>query len=178
MLENRNFLVPDATFVIEMVAFVVVLTVMTRYVVPHIRARMHERQRSIGKALDSAREADRRRGEAEAAAAAIQAEARHEARRITEQARSMRDHLIAEGRQAGVEEYRWLAGRAERDLQRRTELARQQMHRQARTAAIAAVQMYLGMDADPVRISSLVDEQLQALDPMTPVAAGRDVVAA
>ncbi len=52
------------------------------------------------------------------------------------------------------------------------------MHRQARTAAIAAVQMYLGMDADPVRISSLVDAQLQALDPMTPVAAGRDVVAA
>src|SRR3954464_4052452 len=116
MLENRNFLVPDATFVIEMVAFVAVLFVMTRYVVPHIRERMHERQRSIDHALAGAREAERRRRAAEAAATVIHAEARREARRITEQARSMRDHLIAEGRHTGMEEYRWLAGRADRDL--------------------------------------------------------------
>ena len=122
MLENRNFLVPDATFAIEMVAFVVVLVVMTRYVVPHIRARMQERQRFIDQALAGAREAASRRRDAEAAAAAIRAHARQEARHITEQARSMRDHLIAEGRHAGLEEYRWLAGRADRDLQRRTEL--------------------------------------------------------
>jgi F-type H+-transporting ATPase subunit b len=178
MLENRNFLVPDATFVIEMVAFMVVLVVMTRYVVPHIRERMRERQRVIDEALAGAREADRRLLDAEAAASAIRAEARREAHLITEQARSMRDHLIAEGRTSGIEEYRWLSGRADRELQRRTELARHHLRHQARTAAIAATRAYLGGDADPARVTALIDEELDTLEPAEPAAPRRDVVAA
>jgi F-type H+-transporting ATPase subunit b len=169
MLENRNFLVPDATFAIEMIAFLTVLVVMTRYVIPTIRDRMNERQRSIDQALAGAREADRRRRDAEAAADSIRAEARREARQIIEQGHSMHDHLIAEGRHTGLEEYRWLAGRADRDLQRRTELARQQLRRQARAAAIAAVRV-VGSEADAERVAALVDEHLDALDPAPPAA--------
>jgi F-type H+-transporting ATPase subunit b len=177
MLENRNFLVPDATFVIEMVAFVVVLVVMTRYVVPRIRDRMHERQRGIDQALAGALDADRRRREAESAAAAIRAEARRDAGRITDEARSMRDHLIAEGRRTGLEEYRWLAGRADRELQRRAELAREHLRRQARTAAIAAVRAYVGPEADPARVDALVAEHFEPLVPTQPATAGRDPIA-
>jgi F-type H+-transporting ATPase subunit b len=178
MLENRNFLLPDATFAIEMLAFAVVLFVMTRYVIPHIRERMHERQHLIDQALAGARDADRRRHEAESAAAAIRADARREAARITEQARSMRDHLIAEGRRTGLEEYRWLAGRAERDLQRRTELTREQLRRQARAGAIAAAQAYVGPAADVATISALVDQHLEPLVSAQPAAAEREHVAA
>ena len=160
MLDNPNFLVPDATFLIEMLAFVAVLVVMSRYVVPRIRDRMSERQRCIDQALAGVRDADRRRHEADSTAAAIRAEARREAAQITEQARSMRDHLIAEGRRTGLEEYRWLAGRAERDVQRRTELGRDQARRNARTAAIAAARAYVGPAADPAQIAALVDEHL------------------
>jgi F0F1-type ATP synthase membrane subunit b/b' len=147
MLDNRNFLLPDATFVIEMVAFAV-----------------------------GARDADRRRRDADGDA--IRAEARREAQLIIEQARSMRDHLIAEGRTTGVEEYRWLAGRADRELQRRTALARDQLRRQARTAAIAAVRVYLGSDTDLARVTALVDEELDALEPGEPAESRRGVVAA
>jgi F-type H+-transporting ATPase subunit b len=178
MLEDRNFLVPDATFVIEMLAFVVVLVVMTRYVVPRIRERMHERQRMIDQALAGARDANSRRQEAESAAAAIRAEARREAGRITEEARSMREHLIAEGRRTGLEEYRWLAGRADRDLQRRTELAREHLRRQARAAAIAATGVCVGSDADAAKVAALVDEQFDSLVPPQPAAAEREHVAA
>jgi len=178
MLEERNFLVPDATFVIEMLAFVVVLVVMTRYVVPRIRERMHERQRMIDVALAGVREADLRRHEAESAATAIRAEARREAGRITEEARSMREHLIAEGRRTGLEEYRWLAGRADRELQRQTELAREQLRQQARAAAIAATRVCVGSDADAVMVAALVDEQLDSLVPPQPAAARRDHIAA
>jgi len=177
MLERRNFLIPDATFVIEMVAFVVVLVVMTRYVVPHIRERMHERQRRIDEALAGVRDADRRRHEAESAAAAVRADARREAGRILAAARSMRDDLVAEGRRTGLEEYRWLAGRADRDLQRRTALAREQLTRHARTAAIVATRNYVGPDADADRISGLVDEHLEALVPGQAPAAERGHVA-
>lgn len=162
MLETRNFLVPDATFAIEMLAFVVVLVVMTRFVVPRIRASMHARQLAIARALAAAREAETRRASAQAEAEEISAAARHEARTITDQARSMRDHLIAEGRRAGAEEYQWLAGRAERELQRRTEAATGHLQQQARAAAAAAIRAHLGGDVDTARIEQLVDEHFAA----------------
>jgi len=151
---------------------------MTRYVVPRIRERMNERQSTIERALAGAREADQRRHDAEVAAAAIQAEARREAGRITDQARAIHDQLIAEGRRTGSEEYRWLAGRANRELQRRARLAREQLRRQARTAAVAAVRDYVGSQADLARVSALVDEHLDALDHVEPAKTGRDTVAA
>jgi F-type H+-transporting ATPase subunit b len=115
MMESRNFLVPDATFAIEMVAFLV----MTRFVVPRIRAGMQARQDAINQALAAARDAEVRRATAEAQSEAIRATARREARTIIEQARRMRDQMIADGRRAGIEEYRWESARTERELQRR-----------------------------------------------------------
>ena len=159
MLETRNFLVPDATFAIEMLAFVVVLVVMTRFVVPRIRAGMQARQDEITRALTAAREAEARQASAQAQAEEIRATARRDASWITEQARAIRDHLIAEGRRTGIEEYHWLSGRAERELQRRTEAATAQLQRRARAAAAAAARDYLGGDVDTARIERLVDEQ-------------------
>jgi F-type H+-transporting ATPase subunit b len=164
MLETRNFLLPDATFIIEMIAFVVVLIVMTRYVVPSIRRAMHERQDAITAALVAAQDADGRRREAHADAEAIRAEARREGRQITDQARAMRDHLITDGRNRGVEEYRWLSGRAERELQRRTELAEQHLRGRARAAAVAAAHTYLDGTVDMAQIARLVDDRLDASD--------------
>lgn len=162
MLETRNFLVPDATFAIEMLAFVVVLFVMTRYVVPRIRAAMQERQQAITDALTAAREAQARQRVADAQAAEIRAAARREASAMTEQARSMRDSLIAQGKHAGIEEYRWLAGRADREMKRRAELASAQTLHQARIAAVEAAVAYLGSDVDVTRIRQLVDEHFDS----------------
>lgn len=162
MLETRNFLLPDATFIIEMVAFVVVLVVMARYVLPRIRRAMHERQAQIAAALAAADDAERRLASAREEAVRIRAEARREAREITDQARATRDHLIAEGRALGTEEYRWLAGRAERELRRRTELSRTCLRHRARAAALAAAQTYLDGDVDTALLARLVDDRFDA----------------
>jgi F-type H+-transporting ATPase subunit b len=160
MLETRNFLLPDATFIIEMITFVVVLAVMTRYVLPRIRHTMRERQDTISAALAAAERANQQRRQAHADALSIRAQARREARQITDQARSMRDHLITEGRTGGIEEYRWLAGRAERELQRRTELVERRLRQQARAAAVAVTHTCLDGNLDPAQIARLVDDQL------------------
>lgn len=172
MLETRNFLLPDATFAIEMVALLVVLVVMTRYVVPRIRAGMQARGDEINRSLAAAREAEARRAVAQAQAEEIRVTARREARWITEQARATRDHLIAEGRRAGVNEYRWLSGRAERELRRRTDTATKQAQRQARVAASAAACAYLGEDIDLARVERLVDAHFEFADPRAGVVDG------
>lgn len=162
MLETRNFLIPDATFAIEMLALLVVLVVMTRYVVPRIRASMHARQQTIIRALAAAREAEVRRATVDAEADELRAAARREASEITSQARSMRDHLIAEGRRAGIEDYRWLVGRADRELQRRTRAAESRLQQLARAAAISAARAYVGDDIDQARLEHMVDHHFAA----------------
>jgi F-type H+-transporting ATPase subunit b len=103
-----------------MVAFLVVLVVMTRFVVPRIRTGMQARQDAINQALAAARDAEERCVIAQVEAEAIMAAARREARTIIEQARRMSDQMIAEGRRAGIEEYRWESARMQRELRRRT----------------------------------------------------------
>lgn len=139
MLETRNFLLPDATLIIEIVAFVVVLVIMSRYVLPHIRRAVTQRQTETAAALTSARDAEQRQAHAEQDAFTVRADARRQARQITDQAREMRDHLIAEGRRQGQEEYRWLSGRALREFNRRSELTRRQAHREAIIATLDVI---------------------------------------
>jgi len=87
----------------------------------------------------------------------------------------MRDHLVTEGRAAGVEEYRWLAGRAGRELERRNELSSRHLRQQARCAAVAAAQTYLGadVDVDVTSLSRLVDEHLDQRDTAAASRAGK-----
>jgi len=162
MLETRNFLMPDATFAIEMIAFLVVLVVMTRWVLPRIRASMQDRQLAISEALAAARDAEARRDAAYDDAAAVLTAARREARQIREQAWTTHDDVIAEAKRAGTEEYRWLAGRADRERQRLTELAQRRLRQEARTAAVAAARTYLGREVDESKIEMLVEEHFTA----------------
>ena len=99
-----NFLVPNATFFVELFAFAIMLYILGKYVVPPINKAMEARQDAIRKQFA---DLDKARGEAEAAEAEFKAQiadARHEAARIREDAREQGAQIIAEMReQAQVE---------------------------------------------------------------------------
>ena len=65
MVLASNFLVPNATFVVELVAFIGVLFALRRGVLPVINKSMEDRQATIRQALVDAEEAKRRAAEAE-----------------------------------------------------------------------------------------------------------------
>jgi F-type H+-transporting ATPase subunit b len=100
-------LVPDATILVEVAVFLIVLTVVSRYVLPRIRSAVAERQRHVSEQLTAAEKAEVRARQAEQQAAAALGAARREARRIIEDAYERRDHLIKEGIRKGREEYEW-----------------------------------------------------------------------
>jgi F-type H+-transporting ATPase subunit b len=168
MLENRNFLVPDATLAIEMAAFVVVLVVMAKFVLPHISRAVHQRQDEIATALAAAAAADRQRQTAEQDAEHLLAAARRQARETIDQARSMRDHLITTGRSQGQAEYVWLSGRVEREADRRLDAARLSGRREAINAAVAVLHEWPDPPVNGERLATLIDERLAA------ESAGRD----
>jgi len=94
-----NFLLPNATFIIEVIAFVIILLLLGKFVIPPINKAMTARQDAIRQQfadLDEAKaEADSAKDEFEAQIA----DARKEAARIREEAREQGASIIAEMRQ-------------------------------------------------------------------------------
>ena len=62
---SSNFLVPDATFFVELIAFAIIFGVLAKWIVPPINKAMTARQEAIRdqfKELDDAAPCKRRRG--------------------------------------------------------------------------------------------------------------------
>ena len=101
---ESNFLVPNATFFVELAAFALLFYLLGKYVIPPINRAMTNRQEAIRKEfadLDQAR-ADANAAEAEFKAQI--ADARHEAARIREEAREQGAQIVSEMRQQGESE--------------------------------------------------------------------------
>jgi len=86
--EKPNFLVPNATIIVESLIFAIVLFVMWRYVVPPVRNALRERTEMVQRASDESKKADERFAAAEARHREALAEARAEAGKIRDTARA------------------------------------------------------------------------------------------
>jgi F-type H+-transporting ATPase subunit b len=94
-----NFLVPNATFVVELLAFVLILWVLGRYVVPPINKAMTDRQERIRRQFEESEEAKAAANAAEREYRAALVEARREGARIREEAREQGASIVAEMRE-------------------------------------------------------------------------------
>ncbi len=109
-----NFLVPNGTFLAELVAFAVILGVLWRYVLPPVRKAVNDRQELIRGQLEEGQQASQRLKQAEAeyrkaleqahaTAATIRDQARADAANLREEllerATQERDRIIESGRE-------------------------------------------------------------------------------
>ena len=101
---ESNFLVPNATFFVELAAFLLLLFLLGKYVIPPINRAMTNRQDAIRQQFADLDQAKQEAREAEEEFKAQIADARHEAAKIREDAREQGAQIIAEMReQAQVE---------------------------------------------------------------------------
>ena len=101
---ESNFLVPNATFFVELAAFALLFYLLAKYVIPPINRAMTNRQEAIRKEFA---DLDKARADANAAEAEFKAQiadARHEAARIREEAREQGAQIVSEMRQQGESE--------------------------------------------------------------------------
>jgi F-type H+-transporting ATPase subunit b len=101
---ESNFLVPNATFFVELAAFALLFYLLARYVIPPINRAMTNRQDAIRQEFA---DLDKARADANAAEAEFKAQiadARHEAARIREEAREQGAQIVSELRQQGESE--------------------------------------------------------------------------
>jgi len=98
-LETQNFLVPNATFWVELIAFAIIVFVLARWVIPPINKAMTARQDAIRKLFTDLEQAQAEARKAEEEFHAQIANARHEAAKIREEAREQAAAITAELRE-------------------------------------------------------------------------------
>ena len=96
---DDNFLVPNATFFVELFAFGLILFALARYVIPPINKAMSERQERVRKQFEESEQAKSAAQAAEREFREQLTDARHEAARIREDAREQGAAIVAEMRE-------------------------------------------------------------------------------
>ena len=100
---TSNFLVPNGTFFVVLLIFLIVLGVIGTFVVPPIMRVLKERDEMVAKTLENNRESDKQFAAAESDYQAAMAGARREASGIRDEARAEGRKILEEmkGRAAG-----------------------------------------------------------------------------
>jgi F-type H+-transporting ATPase subunit b len=93
-LAAGNFLIPNMTFVVELAAFIIVLGVLWRYVIPPVQQAMTARQETARKLVNDSQEAKQLLEKAQTAYKTAMADARHEAARLRAQAEQQRREIV------------------------------------------------------------------------------------
>jgi F-type H+-transporting ATPase subunit b len=160
LVAASNFLVPNATFIVELVAFLIVVFILARYVLPPINRILEERQATIRQALADAEEAKRRATEAEEEYKRIIGEARTQARSVVEEANRMAEQARTERRQQAEAEYERIVSSAGAEVEAQTRRAQQELRQQAAELAIAVAEKVLGEGIDRNAQSDLINRTI------------------
>ena len=89
-----NFLIPNMTFVVELAAFIIVLGVLWRYVIPPVQQAMTARQEMARKLVSDSEEAKRLLEQAQTAHQRAMASARREAAQLRARAEEQRREIV------------------------------------------------------------------------------------
>ena len=93
-----NFLVPNGTFFVELIAFGIIVWILAKFVIPPINRAMTARQEAIREEFAELDEAKDDAHKAEEEFKALIADARHEAAKIREDAREQGAQIVSEAR--------------------------------------------------------------------------------
>ena len=167
LVASSNFLVPNGTFVVELVAFLLTVFILARYVLPPISARMEERQATIRQALADAEEAKRRAAEAEEEYKRVIGEARSEARAVVDEANKLGEQVRADRRNQAEEEYERIVARARDDIEAQTRRATEELRRSAADLAVTVVEKVVGEGLDAQAQRSLIDRTIAEVESQT-----------
>ena len=164
-LAAGNFLIPNATFVVELMAFIIVLGVLRRYVIPPVQQAMNARQEMARKLVSDSEEARQLLEKAQTAYATAMADARREAARLRAAAEEQRREIV-EGAsteaEAGVAE---IISRGQAQLEAEQRQAVRRLKTELGKAAVELAEKIVGEAlADNQRQDRLIERFLSHIE--------------
>jgi F-type H+-transporting ATPase subunit b len=164
-LASGNFLVPNATFIAEFIAFLLILGIIARYILPRVQGALGERQAIIRKQMEDSDEAKRKLKEAEEKYKAALTEARVEAAQIREHARAEAQRTVEELREKAHEEADRIIVRGEEMLATQRNAIVRELRAEIGTLAVELSEKIIDQQlADAPQVSATVDSFLAGLD--------------
>jgi F-type H+-transporting ATPase subunit b len=154
----------NLTFPVEIVVFLALLYLLSRYVFPPISNALKVRQQQIAQALSEAEAARREVDEARQKEKSGLADARRQAQEILDRAEKLGEELREELRQKGRQEQEAMITRARAELAQEREQAVSQLRRQVADLVLLATQKILEEELDQKRQRRLIDEALAEVD--------------
>jgi F-type H+-transporting ATPase subunit b len=164
-LAAGNFLVPNMTFVVELTAFIIVLGVLWRYVVPPVQKAVNARQEMARKLVSDSEEVKQLLEKAKTAHRTAMADARHEAAQLRAQAEQQRREIVEAASaqaEAGVAE---IISRGQVQLEAERRQAVRQLKTDLGNLAVDLAEKILGEAlADNQRQQRLIDRFLSNIE--------------
>jgi F-type H+-transporting ATPase subunit b len=163
--ESNNFLLPNATFIAELIAFLLILGIIWRYVLPRIQGPLAERQKIIDQQVKDAEEAKQKLAEAESAYQNALKEARTEAAQIRESARAEAQRTIEELRQQAQEEASRIIARGDEQLERQRNSIVRELRGEIGTLAVELSEKIVDQRlSDDAQVRATVDAFIAGLE--------------
>ena len=160
-----NFLVPNATFFVELAAFAIMFWILAKYVIPPINKAMTARQEAIRQEFAEADEAKEKAQAAEAEFKAQIADARKEAARIREEAHEQGNQIIEEAKQQAHTEQQRIKEQAQAQIAAERQQAVTSLRAEVGTLATSLAGRIVGESLeDDERSGRVVDRFLADLE--------------
>ena len=167
LLASSNFLVPNTTFIVELVIFLAVLGVLAKYVLPYLNRALDDRQQAIERNIREADEAKARAQELEEQRTHQLAQGREEARRLRDEASKVGEQLRQELQKKGEEDYQRLVARAGADIQASVRKAAEDLRAQMGELVVAAVERVLSQGISVSDQQRLVDQAIAEVEALS-----------
>ncbi|MDT7601119.1 MAG: F-type H+-transporting ATPase subunit b [Pseudonocardiales bacterium] len=167
VLAADNFLLPNGTIIAELVAFLIILFVLWKYVVPPLNKSLQARQDMVQKQVEDSEEASRKLKGAEERYDQALAEARTEAAKIRDGARADGERIREELREQATAEVERIRQRGEEQLAAQREQVVRQLRSELGGLSVQLAEQLVGHElSDDASKRSTVDRFLAQLDEM------------
>ncbi len=164
MIGTSVFLLPNGTFVVELVAVVVILFLVTKYILPPLNKAMESRQEKIRASLEAA---DQARVEAAAAGderVQVLTQARDQAREIVEGAQATSDQVKSGAAGRGQAEYERIVATANLEVATARQRAIDEASARIGEVVFELVTKIVGREVDQSAHQDLIREAVVALN--------------
>jgi F-type H+-transporting ATPase subunit b len=160
---NSNFLVPDGTFIAELIAFLVILAIIARWVLPPLNKAMKDRQDQIQASLEAAEEARTEAEETRSQRQGIIDEARQQAREIVSHANRTAEQTRLDGQARGQQEYDRMVASAASEVTLARQRALDEITSRVGALVFSVARQVIEREIDEQQHAALIDEAVAAL---------------
>ena len=172
-LASGNFLVPNATFIAEFIAFLIILWLVARYIAPFVQRVLTERQEMITKQVADSEEAKHKLAEATQTLQDALKEARAEAAQIRENARAEAQRTIEELRVQAQEDAARIVARGDEQLANQRGAIVRELRAEIGTLAVELAEKIVDQRlAGDAQVAATVDSFIAALEAQDRASAG------